>query len=50
VDSWQALNLALRLLEELVKTEIARGAGFICPSDDEAITVGMLFSRGDANA
>jgi hypothetical protein len=48
VDSWQALNLALRLLEELLKNEIARGAVLKRSSDDDPITVEMLFSRADA--
>ncbi len=46
IDSWQALLLALRLLEELLSAEVERGAVLHWPPEEgQAIGIAELFSR-----
>ena len=45
VDSWQALQLALRFLEALLSAEVDRGAVLYWPTADERITVPELFGQ-----
>jgi uncharacterized protein DUF6968 len=45
VDSWHALILAVRLLEELLSSEIARGSVLHWPDGGSPLTTEELFSR-----
>jgi hypothetical protein len=51
VDSWQALQLAIRLLAELVQGEVERGAVLRWPTgDSDMVSVAELFGYRPASA
>jgi hypothetical protein len=49
IDSWQALMLAVRLLEDLLSTEVERGAILHWPDDTAAVSLARLFGRASSD-